>query len=155
MSETTTGKKGISQRTVFIIIAILLLLAGGGTAYYYFIGPGKEKRKLKKEAEEIKKKDAPDKTVATDKPEKTDQSQPRPSGNDNWPLQKGSVGERVLYLKRAVNRILPVGYAKLKEDTVFDDLFYKTLITKLGTRFYPVTEDIWIEVMQKSNQLVK
>jgi hypothetical protein len=68
-----------------------------------------------------------------------------PAGNDEFPLQKGSSGERVKYVQMAVNKINPL--AGLKEDGIFGKSTYEGLITFVETRFYPVTVKNYVDLL--------
>lgn len=144
MSEPA-AKKRISRRTIIIIVVILLLLAGGGAVYYFFFSDkAKEKKILKQKAEDLKNKPASD--------QHADNSSSA-SGNDTFPLDKGSQGENVLYLQRALNKMVPVGYKKIPENSKFGDDTYKAVITWVGTKYYPVTQANWTAIMNKANNL--
>lgn len=68
---------------------------------------------------------------------------------DEFPIKEGSKGERVKYIQAAINRIADPIY-KVKEDGVFGHGTYKSLITGVGTKYYPVTLANYTELLKKS-----
>lgn len=140
MSETP-AKKGMSRRTIIIIVVVLVLLASAGAVYYFFFSDAAKTKKLKKDAK--KKLETP---AQQEQPKNT----PAPAG-DAFPLVKGSKGENVLYLQRALNRIIPVGYDKLTEDGSLGDKTYTAVVRWIGTAFYPVSQANWTTILNKSN----
>lgn len=117
------------------IILGILLLSGIGTLVWW----------LTKGEKEIKKSDG---TPLEDTPnpqkiiEKTE-----PSQTDSFPLKNGSSGDNVSYLQRALNNL----GAKLKVDGSFGNNTYNAVLTKAGTKFYPVTADSFAQILKKAN----
>lgn len=111
------------------------------------------------------------------KENKTDQTQPgtpesepitTPSTtvttNDDFPLKKGSRGENVKYLQRAINKIIKNSGKNqsllLPETDFFGDKTYTALVTGVGTTtwwdakplpVYPVTLDVFNSLIKRSN----
>lgn len=56
----------------------------------------------------------------------------------SWPLKIGSTGNRVKVVQQALNKYKGT---KLKEDGVFGQATYLEIISKVGTRFYPLTAE--------------
>lgn len=73
---------------------------------------------------------------------------PKPAANDLMPLQKGSVGNNVAYLQRALNN-LNAAYP-LTIDGKFGENTYNKLLITMGTAYYPVTSEKWTEIINKS-----
>lgn len=69
---------------------------------------------------------------------------PGAAANDDFPLQEGSQGERVVALQKMINAINPG--AKLAENGKFDHKTYLALLTYAGTKFYPVTFENYMAV---------
>lgn len=75
----------------------------------------------------------------TSTPASTDPLAPKTiSGNDNFPLQIGSRGDKVKQLQTAINKKTSAG---LTVDGVFGELTKSNLQGRLGYQYYPVTEE--------------
>lgn len=123
----------MNKRTAIIIVSLILVAA---IVWYFF---------LRKPAEV--------KTVTPTTTPGTGGSQPAqntPVANDNFPLVKGSKGDNVKYLQAAINKIHPA--ANLAVDGDFGNSTYLALVTFVGTKYYPVTQPLFTEVLQKANQ---
>lgn len=68
--------------------------------------------------------------------------------NDEFPLIKGSKGERVKSVQRALNIINPS--LKLTVDGDFGNDTYTGIVAYVGTRYYPVTTANFTTIIQKS-----
>ena len=123
---------------IFLIIIFLLL---GATVGYFLYNRSKNARILKEGDTK--------KTPATNQ----EQPAPRPKApvGDEFPLQKGSKGNHVLYLQRALNKMMPKGYTPLVEDGDLGEKTYTAVITWMGTKYFPVTMASWMEIMKRAN----
>lgn len=143
MAELTADEKKKKKRIVIIFLIIVFLLIASGVGYYLYDRSKKAKTlkegDTKKDSKNVEEQKNPD---------------PRPKApvGDEFPLQKGSKGSNVLYLQRALNRMMPIGYTKLVEDSDLGEKTYTAIITWVGTRFYPVTQANWTEILKKSNE---
>lgn len=134
MAELTPDQKK-KRRTIIIVVIILFLLTASVITGYILMNRAK-KKELKGDKKTPDKKDP----------------EPEKQLGDAFPLQKGSKGPNVLYLQRALNRMVPVGYNKLVEDSDFGPLTYTAVITWAGTKYYPVTQQNWMQILQMSNK---
>jgi hypothetical protein len=73
------------------------------------------------------------------------------AANDNFPLVKGSAGDRVKSIQTAINKINP--NAKLTVDGVLGTGTYTAIVTYVGTKYYPVTTANFMTILQKSQQV--
>lgn len=78
-------------------------------------------------------------------------------GNDHFPLQIGSQGQRVKYIQWAVNTYAhkkAINILPLKEDGVFGDLTYKGLLLTFGTYAKPPIDiQTYTDILNKANSL--
>lgn len=74
-----------------------------------------------------------------------------PTGpNDDFPLQIGSKGNLVTAVKNMVNKIS--GSTLDTYDDTFDEDTYNALITGVGSKYYPVTDDNFIAINDAYNK---
>lgn len=72
---------------------------------------------------------------------------------DEFPLIKGSEGERVQYLQNAINKINHVyGKPAISVDGKFGQ-GTKDAVLLLGTKYFPVTQTAWTEILNRANKL--
>lgn len=82
----------------------------------------------------------------------TDPAAPRPMSspaNDDFPLKQGSKGDAVKNLQVFINKIDP--RAKLDPSGDFDKKTYNALITYIGTKFYPVSVDSFLDIVKMAS----
>lgn len=81
---------------------------------------------------------------------------PRPNttvaiANDNFPLVVGSKGNLITGLKNMIRGISPMmasSYGVDPKNDVFDDNTRTALVTGVGSKYYPVTSDLYTELAQ-------
>lgn len=126
------------KKYLFITAGVLLFLGIGAWAVWYF----GFRNKTDKPA------DSPAKTPGADVPVKT-----ASKGNDAFPLKQGSVGDHVKKVQLAINIIN--GNKDLAEDGVLGGITYKSILTTLGTNYYPVTQEIYNNILEEATVLTK
>jgi hypothetical protein len=139
MAEASKNKKG--NRTLIIVIGFLVLVFIILVIYNHL-------------------KDKPVDDVYIPPADPNPNNNTTPAANDSFPLKKGSKGPNVMYLQKAINRIVTNPALKVAEDGSFGDKTYYSLVSGVGTStwwsskpepIYPVTSSAFTQILQKSN----
>lgn len=143
MSEIIAKKDPAKRRIFYIILFILALVIT------IWAGSALLKRYRARKALEEKERAG---QAVLDRP-KDDIGMHTPELEDDFPLMKGSRGDRVSYLQKAINKINRVyGKPKISEDGLFGESTYGAVLQQ-GTRYYPVTQESWTELLNRANKL--
>lgn len=136
--------KFIRKHKVLIIIIALLLITLFGIIFW-------RKYRVKLAEKKIQEKSPNLKTTDTGggAPPKDNNIV---EGNDDYPLMKGSEGNRVKFLQEATNIVSKSsgGNVVLETDGRFGTKTYNAILLTFGTSFYPVTQEKYIEILKKA-----
>lgn len=137
------AKKKISALVIILIVLGVLIVV---LTIVLVVKKAKDKKALTDTTNEFEKKDTADKKtyIKTATPPSSPGNSAGPGtvadntkwkGNDNYPLEIGSQGNRVKYIQSMLNSFKG---AKLKVDGNFSKELYENLVYLVGTKFYPL-----------------
>lgn len=125
------------QNIIILVAVIVIIIIALVIVWYYFKNKPVNQPQLNNQIQ------SPGQTTVT--------TTTTTQANDDFPLVKGSKGSNVQYLQKALNRLNPNNNLTIDGDFGNDTYTAVLLTPGLGTKYYPVTQTAWTDIMHKSN----